>query len=536
MKLFDKTRFLLLIIVIIGSFLRLYNLAGIPISLNPDELAIGYNAYSILTTGADEWGNKLLLSLKSFGDWKQPLYPLLTIPLVATAGLNEFSVRFPAAVSGIVGIILVFGITKLLFKKDAIALLSALSFALNPWSIFFSRGAFEPNLATTLLLGGIFFFLKYLGSKKGLYILASTVFFGLSVFTYHPFTILSPLFVFTAFIVFFKKFNKDKWLIASGMLFCLFMAIYVFSLSQGSFGKLSAVGIFNNEGIIYDRVERLRGDYSSENPLIKPLLHNRYLGVSYQLAQSYLLSFSPSFLFDTSGQKLFYAMGSFGNLYLFDVILLAVGTLAMFWKREKFLPVLILWLLIAPIPSAITKEAPSVSRLIGIMPLFTIISGYGAFSLYEIFKQKSKIGLIAIGVLTLLFLTNFIFFLDSYFIHMNTQRARFFHYGYKEAVNIAMRYPKHKVVMVGPQNFAYIAFLFYEKYDPIKFRNGVQYYPPTEEGFYFVKSFGRYEFVEKIDRDKLQPKTLYIDKYRSGDKHVIYYPSLDPAFAYFVTN
>src|SRR3990172_4289552 len=169
MRLFEKTKFFLVLIIIFGSVLRLYQLSSIPISLNPDELAIGYNAYSILKSGADEWGEILPLSLKSFGDWKQPVYPFITVPFVAILGLTEFSVRIPAAISGIIGIILIYSITKLLFKKDSIALFSSFFFAVSPWSIFFSRGAFDPNLATTLFLAGVLFLLKYFeNSKKGI--------------------------------------------------------------------------------------------------------------------------------------------------------------------------------------------------------------------------------------------------------------------------------------------------------------------------------------------------------------------------------
>jgi len=111
----------------------------------------------------------------------------------------------------------------------------------------------------------------------------------------------------------------------------------------------------------------------------------------------------------------------------------------------------------------------------------------------------------------------------------------FWHYGYREAVKLTDRYPTYNVVMRGPENFPYIYFLFYEKYDPLQFRKEVAYYPPTSEGFYYVKSFGKYQFVDKIDYSKLAKNTIYIDDTRLDDKNYsIFLPSGKPVLGYFI--
>ncbi|GAI80456.1 unnamed protein product, partial [marine sediment metagenome] len=81
---------LVFLIFFFSLFLRLFKLGDFPLSLNRDEAAIGYNAYSILKTGRDEWGEKLPLSFKSFGDYKMPLYIYFTVPFIKIFGLNEF--------------------------------------------------------------------------------------------------------------------------------------------------------------------------------------------------------------------------------------------------------------------------------------------------------------------------------------------------------------------------------------------------------------------------------------------------------------
>ena len=61
-----KIKILLVIIFIIGILLRFYRLGDVPFGFHRDEAFLGYNAYSILQTGADMSGNFLPLHLKSF--------------------------------------------------------------------------------------------------------------------------------------------------------------------------------------------------------------------------------------------------------------------------------------------------------------------------------------------------------------------------------------------------------------------------------------------------------------------------------------
>ncbi|MEK9176175.1 MAG: glycosyltransferase family 39 protein [Patescibacteria group bacterium] len=520
----------LLIIILIGAIFRLYHISTTPISLNPDELALGYNAYSLLTTGADEWGNKVPISLKSFGDWKLPVYPLTTIPAIKIFGLNEFSVRLPAAVAGIVLIGLIYNISLLLFKNKKIALISALFMAVSPWAVFFSRGAYEPNLALSLSMAGLFFFLKYVNNQRDAkYITASAVCFGLTLFTYHSFLIFTPLSILVLLIFYFKDLKNWKKLLTGGAILSIFGLVSLYSLSLGSSSKISTVGIFNDPDVIYRRAERLRAD--PENELVKKLLYNKGSAVVYEVAQNYILTFSPAFLFDGKTTKLFYSIGSFGYLYLLDAVFIFFGLVGLIYNRERNGKLLFLLLAVAPISSAITIEAPSITRLIQIVPLLALVGSYGAYFIYtKADKFYYKLGFA--GLVLLLFI-NVIYFLDSYFVHMNYQNARFLHYGYKEIVEVSRKYPDYKVVVVGPQNFPYISFLFYDKYDPGKFRREVKYYPPSKEKFYFVKSFGRYTFVYDINRTKLQKNTLYIDNYVEGDKRYIKYPTGEPQFSYF---
>jgi len=81
---------LIIIIFLVSLFFRFYHITKVPISLNWDETAFGYNAFSILETGRDEYGTKLPLEFKSVGDYKCPLFVYLSVPVIKYFGLNEF--------------------------------------------------------------------------------------------------------------------------------------------------------------------------------------------------------------------------------------------------------------------------------------------------------------------------------------------------------------------------------------------------------------------------------------------------------------
>ncbi len=162
---------ILLLIIFVSIFLRFYRLGMNTPSLTWDEASLGYNAYSMLKTGADEYGAKFPLSFRSFDDYKPPMYVYLTIPSVALFGLNEFAVRLPAAIIGIMAVLIVYFLVKEILlswdksKRERIALASAFFLAVSPWHLQFSRAAFEGNVGMFFLILALLFFFKAFKNK-----------------------------------------------------------------------------------------------------------------------------------------------------------------------------------------------------------------------------------------------------------------------------------------------------------------------------------------------------------------------------------
>jgi len=105
------------IITALAAALRFFALDEFPVSPNWDEISHGYNAYSIIKTGMDEWGKHFPLIFRAFGDYKLPLYIYLTTIPVWLFGLSVFSVRFISSLAGTLAIPGIFFLTRSLFPE-----------------------------------------------------------------------------------------------------------------------------------------------------------------------------------------------------------------------------------------------------------------------------------------------------------------------------------------------------------------------------------------------------------------------------------
>lgn len=532
-----KLQYILLALIVLGGFiLRIYNINGLPATLNPDEASLGYNAFSILRTGTDEHGVKLPLALQAFGDWKLPVYSYLDAISIFFLGVSKLSVRLPSILAGTGMIILIYFVSLEIFRTKKIALLSSLFLAINPWSVFFSRGAYEVNAATFIFLGGFLLMLLFLRIKKVYLLFFSFLCFGVSMFTQHNYILFVPLFVVITLLTQRKKYRIERGFLAAALFLAVLIICSYVSLFQGGARKASNLSVFNSKAVLYERSEKIRGDNAVKYKLIDKILYNKVYAGVYQFSLNYFSAYSSEILFDHGGARLTHNLGDIGYFYIIDAGLFLSGLFFLIWKREKRILLLLLpWFLIVPIPSAVTTEHTG-TRLFTMVPVFILITSYGAYSFIDSIKSR-KLQLVAgLGVAGLV-LISFIYFANFYFVHFNTQRMSFWRYGYEDAVKIALLHKDYKIVIRGPENFPYIYFLLYDKYDPITFRKEVSYLPPTKEGLLFVSGYGRYKFVSKIDYKNLHKKTIYFDDQVFKNNYpALTLPSGDVIMKYHIVN
>lgn len=506
-------KFILLAIVLIGLILRFYMLGANPPSLNWDEASTGYNAYSILKTGKDEYGTFLPLSIRSFDDYKPPLYTYLTVPSIAIFGLNDFAVRFPSAVLGTLTIIvLYFLVLELLSKtakelnlekqKKGIALVSAFLFAVSPWSLQFSRAAYEGNIGLFFILLGFLFMLK--GLTKYYFLVFSSLSFVLAIYSYHSFRLLIPLFLLGSFALFYKEFLiKKVATITSLIIFVILVSPVYYSLifsNSGTGSRLSMVTVFGNTPELEKSIKRLEFDKSNDN-ILGTFFENRRVVYTLAVVKGYVDNYNPDYLFlHGDGGRQHHAV-DMGMLYLISLPFILFGFLVLAKKPSRRIWLLFYFMILAPLPSAISSGSPHPVRAIAMAPVFDILAGVGitaiairVFSIrYSVFSIKLKY--ILYSTFLILFSINLLYYFHQYYVHTSREYGDFWQYGYKEALNYAKENEEKidKIIFTYKYDQPYVYYLYYNKVDPAWYQNNWNF---TGDGVMprFERKIGKYEF------------------------------------------
>lgn len=477
-----KKYWLLILILLLASFLRLYKVTSIPPGLTWDEAALGYNAYSILKTGKDEYGKVLPINLKSFGDFKPAFYTYLDVPFVAIFGLNELAVRLPSILAGVGLVLLIYFLVKTLFVNEKLALFCCLMAAISPPAIQFSRVAIESNVALFLNAAAASFFILSFKNKKLL--ILSAVLFGLAFFTYQSARIFTPIFIIGLIVIYRKelKFDKITKMAASIVIFAL-MVNYLILLVLGQSSRLSAMNFF-----AYQRSEDKITEISSEDSLSKDsmafqFLHGEWFAYTRGLFERYLYHYSPKFLFIDGDYNPRHRVPDLGLLYYFSVILIPIGFVKLLSFKNKATVFIIFWLLLGPLPDVLSRDLISMLRAFNyILPLI-LLEGMGLYVvMFELRKMNFGIDKLIKTLLILIIIFNFGIYIDRYFVHMPKEYSKGWLYGYhqviKELNNLNTK-SFDKIVFSDYQGQPYIYYLFYTKYDPAKFQKQAVLTQPT---------------------------------------------------------
>lgn len=150
-----------------GGGLRLIKLGDYPGGLGQDEAVDLYDAWSLLTTGAEHHGDRWPLNSRQFGDSPSTLPSYLTMPFVALLGPTEMAARLPCALLNVVAIPLFGLLLYRLFRSRAAGLFGALIFAVSPWNIYFSRWAVSPGFVTVFQVAGLLLMIHLFTSQAG---------------------------------------------------------------------------------------------------------------------------------------------------------------------------------------------------------------------------------------------------------------------------------------------------------------------------------------------------------------------------------
>lgn len=483
-----KIKKFLLLVLVLASFLRLYRLGSYP-PLNVDEAAIGYNAWSLIQTGKDEHGNSWPLHFKSFGDYKPGGYFYTVLPLIKILGLNEWAVRLPSALMGVATVYLVYLLAKLVWQDEVLGLIWAAVLALSPWHLHFSRGGWESNAALFFLTLGTYFFFLSLKTNKIIHYSLFTLHYLSAIYIYHSARIVAPALV-LGLIIFnwHLLWQRKKQLILPFLLGILFsIPLMVSFLSGGASARFAGVGLLADQGPLW-RVNELIGQH--QKVLLVRLIHNKPIIYSIAFFQKYFSHFNGRFLFIDGDEVPRSKVLEMGTMYLFEVGFLIFGF--WFWlrskKKDKYLP--LLWLLVAPLASAMTFQAPSALRA---LPMVISLTFFAALGL----KRLLKVNWLMIGGVIILYLWGLIYWWNQYFVHYLKRYPSAWPDFRPVASWLKRNSDKYsKICLEGDFDQPYILTLFYLQYPPEKIQKEIKLTPPDKFGFSTVKHFGKYWFGE----------------------------------------
>lgn len=503
----------LIIIVVIASFLRLWKLDQVPVSLFGDEMDVGYQAYSILKTGKDYYGNFLPFHFHSLAEWRTPLYLYSAVPTVFLFGITPLGVRLPAAIFGILNIVAIYYLVRLVRqnyfedKSGKLELLAAFVWAISPWHIQYSRGGFEVTQLLLFITLGLYFFFK--GFKRNKYLYLSALFFALTPWIYSTAKLFIPMFIPALALLYSNellKINKPT-LVKSFAVFALVSLPVIYSILAGSGSqRFGYISVFTTENIEQQVGENREQDVSSGSYLGK-VFHNKYTSWASSVTNNYLQAFSSEFLFINGDINFRHSIDGMGMFYKVEAIALIIGVVAFFSLKNnrKMLSFVIFLVVFGAIPSAITRDGGNhATRLILVfLPLSFLIS-YGLYAVLNLKNKITKTLFITtyFSVLALLFIN----YQHQYWIHNPRVSEKWWHYGWSE-VTAALKEQENnyeKIVISTADEPPWVFFAASYQYPPDKWQANF----PLENKV-FLEGFGEVSHIDKFYFGSPEMKDVY---------------------------
>ena len=212
-----KDNYLIIIILLLGSILRIYDLSGESLWLD-EVVSIEYAKLSI----ADQ-----IRSIFEQADNNPPLYYTILHFWIDWFGDSEFSSRLPSAIFGSFSVLFIYMVGCALFDKK-VGIISALILAVSEFNIQYSQEARAYSLMALLSLISYYYFLRIMVSRKTIYSVAYVVFSLLLMYS-HFYGILivvaQNIYCFTQFLSHKKagELNFKRWFYLQLLLGLLFI-------------------------------------------------------------------------------------------------------------------------------------------------------------------------------------------------------------------------------------------------------------------------------------------------------------------------
>ncbi|MDA1079253.1 MAG: hypothetical protein O2840_01020 [bacterium] len=463
-------------IIGLALYLRLFQFGANPPSLYWEEVALGYDAYSLLKTGADHHGNVLpIVALESFGDWKPALYAYLIIPFITLFDLSAVAVRMPSLLAGISMLFAIYLLAKRLGQNPLIAMAVL---AIAPWAVHFSRAGWEAHVATALIVWGVYFGVATVGSQskfKSKNFAAAVLLLVLSLYTYHAARIVGPL-VGLALVVFvaksldLKKLAPSAWRQLAAITLLAVVAVVPLLLKISSpeiLQRSRETSIFSDVSIILESNDlREQADYS----FVSRLIYHRSVLFGKEILSNALAHFSPQYLFQSGDSQVRHSVQFFGHLYHVELLFVVIGFFVWMKKRDALRALLLIVAVVAVLPASISTGAPHALRSMTLFPVLVLVIAEGIEVLVSMFRPHK----IRLSLLTLAIISIYAAELSSFWLYYSkvypTISAREWQYGYSDMISslekTMLEHPDLPVYVSRAAGRPAMYYWFFTKTDP----------------------------------------------------------------------
>lgn len=486
---------MLLLIILVGGFLRFYKLDKYPVQLNHDEVSQLYDLSSIVQTGKDIYGNFLPLAFPSTGEYKVGHYIYISVLAYLIFGIREITIRIPAAFFGTLIIPGTFLFIRQLTKNWKLALMASAAIAITPSEIFYARKSFENVIGISFLFFGLFFLLRELEVNKGRFgVVITALFLALPMYIYTSHTIIVPLIIIVFTVLFWKQVNfLRKKFLSMFIFWCVLILplIYITLSTPGIRFRAATVSIFQDINLN----NQLQNIEKNEFALTQIYQTKEIFEYSFN---KYLRQFDPVRIFVNGLDLTNQGMIGLGPLMLLQLPFFLLGIVyvlrsSFFLNKGKFLLSLVV---LAMLPSGVTFEEYSPHRSVWAFSIISIISSFGFFYFLQITQRNLKLSF-RIGVLSFLsflLILNFVYAVHMYTINFPYEKSQDMHYPYKNVALFAWsEYDHFNQIIVDPiyGQFApvravavqyYLA--YYGNYTPSRFQNDLEI---NKSGMFFGK-------------------------------------------------
>lgn len=429
----------LALVLLLAAALRLPRLATNPPGLIPDEAMFTYDAWSILETGRDQYGEWLPLFPRSAARL-HCMYLYATLPSVAWLGLTELGARLPSVAAGLLTVALV---SRLARRSGGVAagLIASGLLAVSPWHVLISRTGHEWCFLPTVSVVTLLLVLRAL-EGRGSWLLAGFA-AGACLYTYTPIRISLPLLLLGCGVWFRRELWRQRRRVLAGVAVAALVALPV------------VVSAFGPEGM--RRLAAVREKGAGEGPLAG-------------FASRYAASFAPAFFLRGAGEPELHRLRSTGLLYAFEAVLLGAGLVAVLRRRDAVGLTLASWWALAPLAVAIHRDCPDPILLVTQLPMPQALAGIGAAFLLGRVPARKGLRAWALGLAVALAAVPVTRMARDLFTEFPIYAAPAWSHGVREAVRTceSLRSGYDDVLVEGREKFIFSLVLFYSRLDPAR--------------------------------------------------------------------